>query len=105
MPFQKGNKLATVNKGQIKPKTQAWDNIVGWLVGEGGDAYRESLAKLSTDKEISKPRKEFLEHYETLLEFHQPKLARQQIDSTVKIDSLVTEQQAKKILESLNTNM
>jgi hypothetical protein len=74
-PFQKGNKLATVNKGI--PKNQAWENVAGWLVGEGGQKYKESLQSLASDKEISKPRKEFLEHYENLLEFHQPKLARQ----------------------------
>lgn len=77
MPFEKGNKLASVQKGKPKPKVQAWNNIVGWLVGDGGQAYKASLQDLSNDKEISKPRKEFLQHYENLLEFHQPKLARQ----------------------------
>ena len=76
MPFEPGNKLATSQKGNAKPKTEAWNNIVGWLVGDGGQAYKASLEDLSKDKEISKPRKEFLEHYENLLEFHQPKLAR-----------------------------
>ena len=84
MGFKKGNTLGKELAGKPKAKTQQWDNIVGWLVGDGGAKYQESLDCLSRDKEISKPRKEFLEHYETLLDFHQPRLARQTSEVDIK---------------------
>lgn len=80
--FEKGNKLATVQKGKPKARTQQWDNIVGWLVGEGGCAYKELIAKLAAGEETKKPQKEFMDRFEGLLEYHQPKLARQEVDHT-----------------------
>jgi len=59
-----------------KAKTQAWNNIVGWLVGDGGQRFKELIGKLSAGEDISKAEKEFLVHYKDLLEFHQPKLSR-----------------------------
>lgn len=81
MPFQKGNQEARVNKGQPKVRVRQWDNIVGWLVGDGGYAFKEAINKLSNGEAISKPQKEFIQHYKDLLEFHQPKLARQDLTS------------------------
>jgi len=87
MKFQKGNKLASVQKGKPKAKTQAWNNIVGWLVGDGGTKFKELINDLSNGIEITKEQKEFLGHYKDLLEYHQPKLARnighQEIDHTI----------------------
>jgi hypothetical protein len=79
MTFQKGNKLATVNKGRPQAKTLAWNNIVGWLVGDGGHRFKEILGTISTGGEVTKEEKEFLGHYKDLLEYHQPKLARTEI--------------------------
>jgi len=76
MPFQKGNKLGTKNKGVPKTKEQQWQNIVGWLVGDGGQAFLNKLKRLSIGKELKPPEREFLEHFKDLLEYHQPKLAR-----------------------------
>jgi hypothetical protein len=84
MPFEKGNKLATVNKGKSKPKTQAWENIVGWLVGDGGQAFKNKIEALSVGAELTKEEKEFIGHYKDLLEFHQPKLARNDDSLNVK---------------------
>jgi hypothetical protein len=84
MPFQKGNQLGKHNAHHDGNKRGQWNNIVGWLVGDGGGKYKEALGQLSQGKDIPKPQKEFLEHYETLLEFHQPKLARQQTDVDLK---------------------
>ena len=103
MGFKKGNTLGKELAGKPKAKTQQWDNIVGWLVGDGGAKYQEALDLLSNDKEISKSRKEFLDHYETLLEFHQPKLARQEVKQDIKIESLVNEKQALNILNAIST--
>lgn len=83
MPFQKGNKLGTKLKGKPKPRVQQWDNIVGWLIGDGGLQFKQGLRELSEGKDIPKPKKEFLQHYKDLLEFHQPKLARN--DTTIKV--------------------
>jgi len=65
--------------GRSDHKRKAWENIVGWLVGDGGLAFKKKIEELSKGKEISKPEQEFLNHYKDLLEFHQPKLARQEI--------------------------
>ena len=77
--FQKGNKLACVQKGKPKAKTQAWNNIVGYLVGDGGMAFKQKIESLSVGAEITKEEKEFLQHYKDLLEYHQPKLARTEL--------------------------
>lgn len=79
MPFQKGNKLACNQRGGTKPKTEAWNNIVGWLIGKGGERYLELMVALSNGKKITKEEKEFMDRYETLLEFHAPKLARAEV--------------------------
>ena len=79
MPFQKGNKLATVQKGKPKAKTQAWKNIVSWLVGSGGIKFKDLIEKLSLGEEISKEEEKFLQHFKDLLEYHQPKLARTEV--------------------------
>jgi len=79
MPFEKGNKYASVQKGKPKAKTQQWNNLVGWLTGDGGVAFKEKIASLSMGAELTKPEKEFLEHYKDLLEYHQPKLSRAEV--------------------------
>lgn len=79
MAFKKGNKLATVNKGKPKVKQEQWSNIVGWLVGDGGVAFKDKLKGLSGGKEITKEEEKFMDYYMSLLEFHQPKLARKEI--------------------------
>jgi hypothetical protein len=79
MPFEKGNKLASLQKGKPKARTQQWDNLVGWLVGDGGVAFKSKIASLSVGTELTKPEKEFLEHYKDLLEYHQPKLSRAEL--------------------------
>jgi len=78
MPFTKESAKEYGKKGGETPsgKTKAWDNIVGWLVGDGGVAFKNKLEALSVGGEITKEEKEFLEHYKDLLEFHQPKLTR-----------------------------
>lgn len=78
MPFTKETAKALGRQGGLapKPKSIAWDNIVGWLAGEGGHRYNELLAKQSNAIELSDPEREFMDRYYTLLEFHQPKLAR-----------------------------
>lgn len=79
MAAPKGNKYACVQKGTQKAKTQAWNNIVGWLVGDGGHQYKDLLAKLSIGEELTKSHLEFMNRFEALLEYHQPKLARTEL--------------------------
>ena len=79
MPFQKGNKLGSMNKGKKSVKTQQWENIVGWLAGKGGEAFLEKLHTLSVGAEMTREEKEFIGHYKDLLEYHQPKLSRQEL--------------------------
>ncbi len=79
MGFKVGNKLACVQKGEPKARTQQWDNIVGWLLGEGGIAYSALIAQLSRGEELLKPQHEFMDRYEGLIEYHQPKLARAEL--------------------------
>ena len=79
MPFEKGNKVASTKKGMKYAKTQAWENIVGWLIGDGGEAFKKKIESLSNGAEITKEEKEFLQHYKDLLEYHQPKLARTEL--------------------------
>lgn len=79
MPFQQGNKLACVQKGKPKAKTQQWINLVNWLVGDGGKKFKDLIKDLSDGKAIKTEQKEFLQHFKDLLEYHQPKLARQEL--------------------------
>jgi len=80
MPFEKGNQIQKKKKGMKYAKTQAWENIVGWLVGEGGHKFREKIVSLSDGGELTKEEKEFIVHYKDLLEYHQPKLSRSDVD-------------------------
>ena len=57
-------------------KQTQWENILGYLVGEGGQAFKDKLQRLSCDTDLGKAEKEFMQHYKDLLEYHQPKLAR-----------------------------
>lgn len=82
MPFQKGNQLGKANADPAHNKRGQWNNIVGWLVGDGGNAYKELIAKQAAGEEIKKPQQEFMDRFEGLLEYHQPKLARQEVDHT-----------------------
>ena len=72
MPFQKGNKLGQAPKA----KAEAWNNIVGWLAGQGGSQFQKLVADLSSGKEIKPPQVQFLDYYLQLLEYHQPKRSR-----------------------------
>lgn len=65
-----------------RAKAQAWDNIVGWLVGDGGHKFKDLIADLANGKEIKKEQKEFLDHFKDLLEYHQPKLSRTEQNTT-----------------------
>ena len=76
MPFAKGNTLAKKNIGRTNTKTQAWNNIVGWRVGDGGGQFKELVAAQATGKEVKPSQREFIKTYMSLLEYHQPKLAR-----------------------------
>lgn len=89
MTFKKGNKLASVQKGKPKAKTQAWHNIVGWLIGDGGYRFKEIMVDLSTGKKVTSEEKEFLKHYFGLLEYHQPKLSRKEVQHSGEIDGPV----------------
>ncbi len=90
MPFQKGNQLAKKGHGEHSKRSQ-WNNIVGWLVGNGGEKYKKLLINQSEGVEINKEQKEFMDRYYSLLEFHQPKLARSEskIKGDVKHDHSV----------------
>lgn len=89
MPFTKESAKILGKKGGEAPKakTEAWNNILGWLVGDGGDTYRKCLANQAQGVDLTDAEKEFMDRFEGLLEYHQPKLARnigtQQIDHTV----------------------
>lgn len=91
MPFQKGNQLGKANANQDANKRGQWNNIVGWLVGNGGTKFQEAMTSLANGIDIPKPQKEFIEYYIDLLEFHQPKLGRQSVDLDVdgKIEFIV----------------
>jgi len=90
--INKQNAKELGRKGGQAPraKTTAWNNIVGWLVGDGGHKFKELIAKLSNGEKITKEQKEFLEHFKDLLEFHQPKLSRSEakVEGEVKMTGL-----------------
>lgn len=79
MPFQKGNKLGAMTAGRPKAKTVAWENILGWLVGDGGHQYKKLLAKQASGELLNSSEREFMDRFQDLLEFHQPKLARTEV--------------------------
>lgn len=77
MPFQKGCKsIGGRPKGSMNIRSLQWQGIVDWLQREGGYGYLEKLKRLDEGNKLTEPEKEFLEHYEKLLEYHQPKLGR-----------------------------
>jgi len=78
MTFTKETAKELGRKGGKTPKakTQAWNNIVGWLATDGGMTFKALLDKQSRGEDLSKPEKEFMEHYKDLLEYHRPKLSR-----------------------------
>lgn len=81
MPFDKesAKKYGAMGGKAPKAKTHQWENLVGWLTGDGGVAFKNKIASLSVGAELTKPEKEFLEHYKDLLEYHQPKLSRAEV--------------------------
>lgn len=85
MVFVKGNKLGEKSRGVPKAKTEQWNNIVGWLVGDGGTSFKDKIKALSEGKEMTKEEKEFIQHYKDLLEFHQPKLSRVENNGSLNI--------------------
>jgi len=85
MVFVKGNKLGEKSRGVPKAKTEQWNNIVGWLVGDGGSSFKDKIKALSEGKEMTKEEKEFIQHYKDLLEFHQPKLSRVENNGSLNI--------------------
>jgi len=95
MPFLKGNKEASKQKGKPKAKTEAWNHIVGWLVGDGGIKFKKILQDLSMGVKVSREEKEFLTHFKDLLEFYQPKLSRKTIvgdkESPLSLDVILRE--------------
>ncbi len=70
MPFQKGHKYGERNKGVKKAKTQQWENIGAYLATEGAHKYIEILKNANGE--------EYLKHFEQVLEYFKPKLARQE---------------------------
>jgi len=78
MPFTKetAKKLGSKGGKAAKYNRTQWENVVGWLIGDGGIAFKDKIIELSKGRDLSKPEKEFLQHYKDLLEYHQPKLAR-----------------------------
>lgn len=89
MPFKKGVVSNPNQKGKPKPKTEQWNNIVGWLVTDGGFSFLAKLKDLSSGQELTRPEMDFIEHYERLLEYHKPKLARHEEDITSNGESIV----------------
>lgn len=77
--FQPGNQLWQKANEARELKRTAWETIVGYLAGEGGDSFKAKLAELSNKTELTKPEQQFMDYYLQLLEYHQPKLARSEI--------------------------
>lgn len=79
MPFQPGNKLASLQRGCPKRKTQAWDNLGVYLIAEGAPSVIEIMRNLKKEDQ-----KEFLRAFKDILEYFKPKLARSETDVTSK---------------------
>jgi len=87
MPFTKetASQAGKQNKGVPKAKTQAWENIVGWLIGEGGHKYLELLEIESSGEKLIGSQQDFMDRFEKLLEYHQPKLGRMEMSAKVEM--------------------
>ena len=99
MTFQKGNKLAC---GTHKQKAQEWENIKMWLVGEGGGSYLEKLHMQAHGEELNEHEREFMNRFESLLEYHAPKLARIEERRSGSIDVKFDDSKAGKILKIIH---
>lgn len=73
MRFKKGHqKVGGKKKGSKNKKTIEWEAIGEYLVGEGAERAKQIL--------MSEPDKEFMNHFNLLLEYFKPKLARSETD-------------------------
>jgi len=75
MPFQKGckkSKNAGMKKGQKSEKTQAWEAIGEYLIGEGAERYKNYLLELND--------KDFSVEFKAIIEYFKPKLNRTDLD-------------------------
>ena len=74
MAFKKGHKKipnSGIQKGQKQQKTEQWEAISEYMVGEGLARFSEEIQKLPGEK--------FIYTYMQLLEYFKPKLARQEV--------------------------
>lgn len=71
MPFQKGNKLASASKGDIRLKPDEWANFGAWLVQGGTDRLHAEMETLQG--------KDFVQAFCGILEYFRPKLARTEL--------------------------
>lgn len=53
-----------------------WNDLVMYLAGDCGASVKEKIAALSNGEELSEPEHQFLSYWLQLLEYHKPKLAR-----------------------------
>ena len=81
MPFdsESARKYGKLGNEAKRTRRTQWENIVGWLAGRGGEAFLQKLENLSVGAEMTREEKEFIGHYKDLLEYHQPKLSRQEL--------------------------
>jgi hypothetical protein len=74
MAFKKGDKRplgAGMQKGQKTQKTEQWEAISEYMVGDGLQRFSEEIKSLKGDK--------YIYIYMQLLEYFKPKLARQEV--------------------------
>lgn len=78
MPFTKetGKYYGDIGNKTKRAKNEQFEKLLLWLMGDGGRQYQELLAKQSNAIKLSEPEREFMDRYETLIEYHAPKLAR-----------------------------
>jgi len=87
MPFTSETARQAQAKGvqSGRAKTHAWENIVGWLIGEGGHKYLELLEIESSGEKLIGSQQDFMDRFEKLLEYHQPKLGRMEMSAKVEM--------------------
>jgi hypothetical protein len=74
MAFPKGHKKipnSGIKKGQKQVKTQQWEAISEYMIGEGLERFSDEIKMLPGEK--------FIPIYMQLLEYFKPKLARQEV--------------------------
>lgn len=85
MPFNSETAREAGRKGGLQriqnenEKKRKLDQHLLWLAEGGAEKMHEKMVALSNGAEITKPEKEFIQHYKDLMEYHQPKLSRAEI--------------------------